>query len=705
MTTMFDAGAIRGRMPLRLRAAALDSLFTGLKPMVLGFVPTASILLAIAWETRDRFLLVAASALVLVIAWRLFECRRYRAVRSCIEAPSAACVRAWEWRYGVPTVLYSLCTGVAAARITALGDPYLSALAMIVAVANLTGAVSRNAGVSGIVIGQVVATLGPISMLLATGGALQVTLMLLLLPSVLCFHWLAERQRNMLVNAADAREQVEAALARSEADAARLRAALTDKDEALEARAAALEAQAEALEAQASAEEMSRLDRLTGLYDATQLDAALREAVRAGGAALVLFDLDGFKGVNRAHGRRAGDRLLRECARRLRGAADERSTVDGERVIVRMGGDRFASVIAGTDAADRAALEIDRVMRALRQPFDVAGTPLRLRCSAGMAVSGGKGADRQGGKGGANGLLGRAETALEDAKRAGRGSWRLFDPVVGERVARTRRIEADLPHAVERGEMALHFQPLVDLEVGRVTTCEALLRWTHTELGAISPGEFVPVAEHSGAIDALGAFVLAEACRAAAGWPGAVRVAVNLSPRQFRDRDLAAQVADTLARTGLAPARLELELTESAVVDDFDHTRTVMAQLRDLGVRMALDDFGTGQSSLSILSALPFDKIKLDRSFVTSAQAEPRGMVLVRGITRVAREMGLAVVVEGVETQAQLDRLVIESRPDEVQGYLFSRPLPERDARTLLQRMPAAMTATLDRVGMLAQAA
>ena len=672
MRKIFDADEADYRTSVPLRSAALDSLFTGLKPMVIGFVPSLGVIALIAAHAGDIVLTLTVVATIAVVAWRLAECWRYHAVPAAGVEPSMGQVRRWELRYGIPAALYALFIGTAAARITMLGDPYFAALAMIVAVSNLTGAVSRNAGVQWIVIAQIVATLAPTSLVLGTGTPLQQALTLLLLPAVLCFHWLADRQRNILLNAASARAQVEDALQRSEADAGRLRAALA--------------ATADALKAKATAEERSRLDNLTGLYDASQLDATLKRAARTDEVALVLLDLDGFKRVNAAHGRRGGDRLLRECAGRLWRIAQSDPLRDetGIPALFRMGGDRFASVVAGRDAPARARREVAQVMEALREPFDLVGTDVRLHCSAGIALCSG---------GDLEGLVSCAEMALEDAKAQGAGQWRLFDPAVGERVSRARRIEADLPHAISRGEMLLHFQPLVNLKAGRVTTCEALLRWTHGELGPVSPGEFVPVAERSGAIEQLGDFVLVEACKAAMAWPEDVRVAVNLSPRQFRDRDLAAHVRRVLARTGLAPPRLELELTEGAVVEDPDHAHTVIASLRELGVRTALDDFGTGHSSLSLLGALPFDKVKLDRSFVTAAQSHSNTLVLVNGLMRVAGEMGLGVVVEGVETAEQLNRLTSRSQPDEVQGYLFFRPLPERDVRSLLERMPADTTA------------
>ena len=438
----------------------------------------------------------------------------------------------------------------------------------------------------------------------------------------------------------------------------------------------------------ATIERMRRFDRLTGLLEASQLEPLLREALagraRTGGdAALVLFDLDGFKGTNQRHGRKAGDRLLQGCADTFR-------THLGPDV-VRLGGDKFAFVVAGRQAREAASHEADRLLDAMRAPIEIEGAEVRLGCSAGIAVA--EGSDE------VDALLARAEVALYAAKAAGRGRWRFFDPSMGEAVRRSRRIEADLPRAAARGELSLHFQPLVSLTEGRVSTCEALLRWNHERLGTVGPGEFVPIAERTGAIVAMGRFVIEEACRAAAGWPNDVRVAVNLSPRQFRDPHVVDTVRDALRVTGLEPSRLEVEITESAAVDDFDHTRRVMEEMRALGVRTALDDFGTGYSSLSHLGRLPFDKVKLDRSFVTGAQANERGLVLVRGITLMAAEMGLSVVVEGVELPGQLERILAQAAPHEVQGYLFARPLPEAEVVDLLERPSEDFTRTVERFG------
>ena len=692
MANMFDAGGAQ-RLPLPLRAAAVDALFTCLAPMFLGFVPSLAIVGLITWTSGDALLAGLAFAFAASLLWCSVECGLYHLARRRMGASrswSERDLRRWEARYGVPAVLYALLIGAWGVQVMTLGNIHASALATLVAAANLAGAVSRNASSSWIVPAQVCAMLAPLCLLLVDAPLLYLTLMTMALPSILCFRWLADRQRNILFNAVIARTEAETALAQARDDAARLKAAL---------------------KAKASAEHMIRVDRLTGLLDGSQLDPLSRAACEADTeAALAMFDLDGFKAVNRAHGRRAGDRVLRDCGERFRLALAGR---DGEGVaILRMGGDRFAVLVTGEGARDRVVHHVDAVMDAFVEPFALADRTVRLGCSAGLAaIADGRpdtgsarmtSAEGAGAEGEARGLVARAEAALEDAKLSGRGQWRCFEPAVGERIDRRRRIEADLVHAVERGEMALHFQPLVDLAAGRVTTCEALLRWTHGELGPVPPGEFVPVAERTGAIDAIGAFVLAEACRAAAAWPHGVRVAVNLSPRQFRDRNLAADVARVLAETGLDPSRLEVEVTESAVIDDHAHTREVMDGLRRLGVRTALDDFGTGHSSLSLLGFLPFDKVKLDRAFMTFAETDPAGLVLMRGITRVAGEMGLSVVVEGVETSEQLDRLLAHShdddhpRPDEVQGYLFSRPLPEREARALLARMPDAMAATLE---------
>jgi EAL domain-containing protein (putative c-di-GMP-specific phosphodiesterase class I) len=276
--------------------------------------------------------------------------------------------------------------------------------------------------------------------------------------------------------------------------------------------------------------------------------------------------------------------------------------------------------------------------------------------------------------------------ALYKAKEEGRGSWCFFEPEMDITAQKRRGLERDLRNAVERGLFEIYFQPLVEVKTGRYSTAEALLRWHHPERGWISPAEFIPIAEETGLIVEIGTWVLQKACMEATAWPSDIRVAVNLSPIQFRHGGLVRAVIDALRLSGLAPSRLELEITESVLLDDVAATRRSLEELQRLGIRISLDDFGTGFSSLSYLHKFPLQKVKLDRSFVTELRQGHRSLILLRGVARLSRELGIAVAVEGVETEEQLALVCRGDDVDEIQGFLFSKPIPANELRALISR-------------------
>jgi EAL domain-containing protein (putative c-di-GMP-specific phosphodiesterase class I) len=286
-------------------------------------------------------------------------------------------------------------------------------------------------------------------------------------------------------------------------------------------------------------------------------------------------------------------------------------------------------------------------------------------------------------------LLKNADMALYRAKSEGRGSWRFFEPEMDVKAQARRALELDLRQAVATGAFEVHYQPLVNLKTGRISTCEALLRWRHPERGMIPPGEFIPIAEEMGLIVDIGNWVLNRACLDCAKWPEDVRVAVNLSPIQFRRGNVMRAITDALAMSGLATERLEIEITESVLLQDTEATRALLLQLREFGVRISLDDFGTGYSSLSYLHLFPLHKVKIDRSFLAALGANKRALPLLRNVARLIGELGMSVTMEGVETKDQLDTIVNEANFDEAQGYLFSRPVPAHELAKLLD--PAAL--------------
>ena len=410
---------------------------------------------------------------------------------------------------------------------------------------------------------------------------------------------------------------------------------------------------------------LDRHDALTGLPDRRALAEALLPALQqqAGGSGLAVLciDLDRFKPVNDSLGHTAGDQLLVQVAERLRQCVRDHDPV------VRLGGDEFAVLQAGVPQPRAAAALARRIVEALGQAFTLDAHPVHIGCSIGIAVAPFDGED-------AEALLRHADLALCRAKDEGRGTWRFFEPEMQLRQTQRRQLEADLREALAAQQFELAYQPQLSLGSGRVTGVEALLRWQHPQRGSVSPAEFIPLAEEAGLIEPLGRWVLARACAEASRWPASVRVAVNVSPLQFQG-SLLTDVLDALQASGLAPGRLEVEITESAMLRDPQRALATLEELRGHGVRVAMDDFGTGYSSLSTLRSFPFDRLKLDRSFVRDALTRPDTLAIVRAVAGLGRSLGMATTAEGVETPAQR-HLVQEAGFDELQGFLFSRPVP-----------------------------
>ncbi|MFT8675684.1 putative bifunctional diguanylate cyclase/phosphodiesterase [Acetobacter sp.] len=417
--------------------------------------------------------------------------------------------------------------------------------------------------------------------------------------------------------------------------------------------------------------QMAHYDTLTGLPNRATFYEELERRLSTPGnrVGLLFVDLDGFKLVNDTRGHRIGDTLLTQVASRLRAACNTPATMVG-----RLGGDEFAVLVPHDNAEETEALA-RRVIEALGVPYDLDyDRSIQIGASIGMAL-----APRHGETGEA--LLSRADMALYAAKAAGKGVSRMFMPEMETRIQDRIRLEGKLRATLETREgLFVFYQPIVAINGDVVTAREALVRWYHPQRGWISPGEFVPVAEQSGLIDQLGAFVLDAACREAAGWADGARVAVNVSASQLGKGTLVCAVQDALAVSGLMPGRLEIEVTETALLGDEQEIIAELNSLRSFGVRVALDDFGTGYSSLAHLRAFPFDKIKIDGSFVRDAVERPDCAAVVQAVATLGRRLGVSTVAEGVETQAHLDR-VREEGCSEVQGYLFSRPQPtDRDA-------------------------
>lgn len=424
---------------------------------------------------------------------------------------------------------------------------------------------------------------------------------------------------------------------------------------------------------------LARHDALTDLPNRLlfreQLKQALAYVRRSRILALLFLDLDQFKGVNDTLGHPLGDALLLAVAQRLR------ERVRDSDIVARLGGDEFAIVQIGLEQATEASDFAERLISLLETPFIIEGHQIIIGASIGVAIAPQDGTDP-------DTLLKNADIALYRAKQDGRGVCRMYQTDMDAAMQVRRELELDLRLAQRAGQLELHFQPLVDLRARAVGGFEALLRWRHPERGLVSPAAFIPLAEEIGVIVPMGEWVLRLACAIAMTWPGALKVAVNLSPMQFKSRNLVTAVAGALRDSGLAPARLELEITETAMLQDTDTTLATLHALRALGVSIALDDFGTGYSSLSYLRRFPFDRIKIDQSFVRELGGPRDCSAIVRAVVQLSRELGMATTAEGVETLEQLHMLAAVGCTD-VQGYLFSRPVPGPAVRELLRTLPS----------------
>ena len=411
---------------------------------------------------------------------------------------------------------------------------------------------------------------------------------------------------------------------------------------------------------------MARHDMLTGLSNRAQfceeLDRAIGRVQRGERLAVLYIDLDHFKRVNDTLGHLMGDELLRQTAVRLRACIRETD------LIARLGGDEFAILQTSIGQPSDAAALATRIGKALKPPFDLDGNTAVVGASIGISIAPDDAVEQ-------GQLLKNADLALYGAKGNGRGTYHFYELELDNRMKARQKLESDLRDALTNGEFELYYQPVVDLRTNDVNGCEALLRWHHPERGLVAPAEFIPVAEESGIITPLGEWVLQQACADAACWPEHMHVAINLSPIQLKSGKLVPLVMRSLAATGMSARRLELEITETVLMQNTFSTLATLHQLHDIGVRIAMDDFGTGYSSLSYLRSFPFDKIKIDRSFIENISENDGCVTIVQSITSMAHRLGMKTIAEGIETEDQRTK-VQELGCDEMQGYLFSRPRP-----------------------------
>ncbi len=429
-------------------------------------------------------------------------------------------------------------------------------------------------------------------------------------------------------------------------------------------------------------------DPLTGLPNRSLLHDRLSHAIAYAARYnhpvwVVLLDVDRFKAVNDLLGHKAGDMVLNAIAERLQAAMRETDTV------ARLGGDEFVLVLPGPGDGDLSNSTMQRIVEAVARPLTVEGKEFFLTCSMGVALYPNDGTDPEM-------LVEHADIAMYRAKEIGRNNYQFFTATLNQRLQERLRLESDLRNALERREFLLHYQPQVDLRSGRVTGMEALIRWQHPELGMVPPGSFISLAEDTGLIVPIGAWVIRTACAQNKAWQNAgmdkLRIAVNLSARQFSQHDLVQSIAAVLEETGMPPSLLEIELTESLVMTDVERATEILRDLKAIGVQLSIDDFGTGYSSLSYLKRFPIDVLKIDQSFVRDITVDPDDAAIVMSIISLAHSLRLHVIAEGVETEAQLAYLRRHDC-DLMQGHYFSRPVSHEEFLLLHQqgrRLPAA---------------
>jgi diguanylate cyclase (GGDEF)-like protein len=431
-------------------------------------------------------------------------------------------------------------------------------------------------------------------------------------------------------------------------------------------------------------ERLSKTDPLTGIDNRTTLKRNLEILLEKneGTIAVLWLDLDRFKQINDTLGHNAGDEILHSVASRLATLAYPSGK------LARFGGDEFIIAVPVTDAQDALALA-DRVRFSLSEPVELEHAPVDIGVSIGLSISNERST--------ADELLRHADVALYEAKAHGRNCVRLFDPEMERRLLNSKQIEHDLKRAIANEELEVYYQPVVDLKSLRVKSFEALLRWHHPVNGSVPPSLFIPIAEASGSIGAITEWVLMEACKEAATWPNDLAVAVNISPALLTMRGLPTMVSETLLRTGLPPRRLNLEITETALVEDNPDTKIVLESLKNLGASLSLDDFGTGYSSLSHLCRYRFDAIKIDRSFLANVHQHSESRAVIQAISSLASSLELTVVAEGIETFDQL-MYIYDHGCAAGQGYYFAKPMPGREVPTYLERAErerAALAASL----------
>lgn len=427
-------------------------------------------------------------------------------------------------------------------------------------------------------------------------------------------------------------------------------------------------------------------DSLTGLFNRSAFRTRLTSHFERGDDhefALLTLDLDRFKPVNDTLGHGFGDLVLKYVADRILESANIQDSGDGD-TVARLGGDEFAIIQSARSQPAAAHKLAKKIIAAVSEPIIIDGQSINLGVSIGVAMAP-YDADCP------NDLIRQSDLALYRAKADGRNTCRFFEPEMDAAMQRRRHLEIQMREAIQERQFELHYQPIVDLESGEIISFEALVRWVHPTMGRVFPDQFIPLAEETGLINPLGEWVIEQACRDAAQWDETIGVCVNLSAVQLDNRDLPSKVNQALQSAGLSPHRLELEVTETALLAETDLAVAMLHQFREMGVRISMDDFGTGYSSISYLRKFPFDKIKIDRSFVSGSDADVESAALVKMIAALGVSLGVKTTAEGVETQMEMESVRLAGC-SEVQGYLFSKPVPFAEIPTLITRVRSTKT-------------
>ncbi|MEG3082187.1 EAL domain-containing protein [Sphingomonas sp. PB2P12] len=620
----------------------VESLYASPQSLVIGAVTSSAITMIVAVVSGNMWMIGCAIAITLVAGTRIADALRLKAKSASGFQPRRSAPGLWarqqERLYRSGAIGYSSLLGTfGLLTLVNTNDGVLQLLAVTTTIGYAAGIAGRNAGRPWIALSQLSFASVPLAIgLLISFEPLKIALAVVILLFVVAMMDITLQTYGVILKATVA---------------SREKAALAEHHAAV-----------------------ARRDDLTGVANRTafreQFEARLQDLSNTDHwLAIHWLDLDRFKEINDSFGHLAGNALLADIARRL----DRAFGRDG--VVARLGGDEFAVVCTVTSSA--AATSIGQtILTLVEKPVLHDGRLLQVKASIGIAIAPADGVD-------ADTLLKNADLALYRAKDSGRGQMCFYEPLMDEKISRNRDLAAEMQGALGRGEFHLVFQPIFDLAGEHVLSCETLLRWTNRRHGAISPAEFIPIAEDTGLIVSIGGWVIREACRIASAWPEAVTIAVNLSPIQLRSANLTTVIVNALASSGFAAERLELEVTESVLLEDIDASLAALEGINRLRVRTTLDDFGTGYSSLSYLTKFPFQTLKIDRSFITDLEQSPASVAIVQTVIDLAAKLGMRTVAEGVETQAQLTQLR-RTRCDAVQGFLLARPMPASVVATML---------------------